>query len=255
MAELVELTSGKHGKLKVVDNCAVAFAARQHVMNLRVAEIGKAVSSFPVFFTKNTRTGDWALSAVTSFEQGVNLFVENDKWTATYQPTGIQTYPLFLMRSPKDKNGYTVGIDATSQAFSEQQGEALFDDRGKASLYLSRVTVLLEADIKNDIQTYQFMQKLEELNLFKSIDIQVHYEDGSVQTLKGLHTLDEDKLQSLQNEQLSELNKTGYLIPMHAVLISIYQLNALIKKHNVVERFTKVKKIKLELTKDAATGA
>lgn len=78
----------------------------------------------------------------------------------------------------------------------------------------------------------------------------VHYDNGTMQTLKGLHTLDEDRLQSLQAEQLAELNKKGYLSPIHAMLISIYQLNSLIRKHNEVEQFTKVKQIKLEVARD-----
>ena len=254
MKELVELTSNKHGKLKVVDDCAVKFVSRQHLMNLRVSEVAKAVSSFPVFFSKSPHTGRWGLSAVTSFEQGVNLFVENNRWTAGYQPTSMQTYPLFLMRSAADENSYTVGIDEQSEAFSEHRGAALFDGAGKASLYLSRVTALLQADIKNDIQTYQFLQKLEELGLFKAIDIQVHYEGGSVQTLKGLHTLNEDELQSLQGETLAELNKTAYLIPIHATLISIYQLNSLINRHNAGGRATTVKQVKLEVAKGNAAG-
>ena len=59
MTELVELSSSKHGKLKVIENSSVTFAARLHVVNLRVAEIGKAVSSLPVFFTRNPVTGNW----------------------------------------------------------------------------------------------------------------------------------------------------------------------------------------------------
>lgn len=254
MTELVELSSSKHGKLKVVENSSVVFAARLHVVNLRVAEIGKAVSSFPVFFTRNPVTGNWVVSGIASFEQGKNLFVENDQWTATYEPTALQTYPLYLMRSPKDDNSYTVGIVEDSGAFSEQQGEALFDDNGKATLYLGKLTKLLEADIQNDIQTYQFAQQLEELGLIKSIDVLVQYDDDAVQTLKGLHTLDEDKLQSLSAEQLQELNKKGYLAPIFAMLISIFQLNALIRKHNSIDSLNNVKHVKLEVARDNAPG-
>ena len=250
MTELVELTSSKHGGLRVVDNCSLDVAAKQHVVNLRAAEIGKAVSGFPVFMTRNPQSGAWALSAVCSFESGQNLFVENARWTATYLPTAMQTYPLFLMRSPAGENSYTVGIDEQSPAFSRERGEALFDEQGKASLYLSKTTALLQADIKNDIKTYQFLARLDELGLMKSVDVRVHYTDDSVNTIRGLHTIDEDKLQSLAPEQLQELNKNGYLLSIHAMLVSTFQLNSLIKKHNQREGVTAVRQVKLESSKD-----
>ncbi len=254
MTALVELSSSKHGRLRVVDNCALDLAAKQHVVNLRVTEIGKAVSSFPLFMTRNPQSGGWALSAMCSFEPGQNLFVERAHWTGTYLPTAMQTYPLFLMRSPTEEKSYTVGIDEQSPAFSNEQGEALFDEQGKASLYLSKATALLEADIKNDIHTYQFLSRLEELGLMKSVDVQVKYDDDAVNTIRGLHTIDEDKLQLLAAQQLEELNKNGYLLSIHAMLVSTFQLNALIKKHNQKQGPTVVVQVKLESSKDVTAS-
>ena len=80
----------------------------------------------------------------------------------------------------------------------------------------------------------------------------VQYGDDAVQTLKGLHTLDEDKLQSLPAEQLQELSKKGYLAPIYAMLVSIFQLNALIRKHNSIDSLNNVKHVKLEVARDSA---
>jgi hypothetical protein len=156
------------------------------------------------------------------------------------------------MQSPKDSESHTIGIFEQSSAFSEKTGEDLFDDKGKASLYLSGIKTLLEADITNDIQTYQFGKKLEQLGMLKSIDLLVHYQDGAVQTLSGLYTIDEDKLQALSAEQSHELNQQGYLVQIHAMLISIYQLNLLIRKHNEFKDAKKVVQLKIEIARDRA---
>jgi hypothetical protein len=250
MSELVELSNNKHKQFRIKPNCAVEFSASQQIMRLRAVEIGKAVTNFPVFLTRNTHDGSGVLSALTSFDSSSNLYVKDTQWQATYQPTVMQTYPLFLMKSPKDENSYTIGIDEQSSAFSRDNGEALFDEGGKASLYLSRVKTLLEADIKNDIHTYQFIHKLQELELLKGIDLLVHYQDASVQTLTGLNTIDEDKLHALSAEQLYELNQQGYLVPIHAMLVSIYQLNLLVRYHNAMIGNRKVTQVKLEVAKD-----
>lgn len=250
MAELTELDGTRHQHTKVVEHCAMEFAATQHVINLRVVEVSKAVSSFPVFFTRNTATGQWGLSALGAFEPGHNLFVQNNHWQALYTPTGIQTYPLFLMQSPREDNQYTIGIDEQSQAFSQEHGQTLFDGQNKASLYLGQIKTLLAADIKNDIHTRQFSEKLQSLKLIKRIDVLVHYADKQVKTLKGLHTIDESVLQALTAEQLSTLHSLGYLAPIHAMLISIHQLNGLIQKHNAITGNTNVTQVKLHNSRD-----
>lgn len=249
MAELIELSSKKHCNVKVNTNAGLDFVSALHVMNVRVPEVGMAVSSFPIFFTRNAHNGDWGLSAISSFNSGLNLFVENKQWTATYQPSCMRTYPLYLMQAEQGENNYTIGIDESNAVFSTDEGNALFDNESKATPYLHQMTKLLEADIKNDIQTYEFAKTLESLNLFKTIDLVISYHDETAQTLKGLHTIDEDKLQALSAEQLFELNQKGYLSPIHAILVSIFQLNLLVQKNNARSDLLAIKNIKLELSR------
>jgi len=249
MAELIELNSKQHNNLHVNVNAEIDFASSLHVMNLRVSEVGMAVSSFPVFFTRNAHNGEWGISAMSSFNSNQNLFVENKQWTATYKPSCMRTYPLYLMRSAQDEKNYTIGIDESNAVFSQNEGNALFDKENKATPYLHQMTKLLEADIKNDIQTYEFTKVLESLNLLKAVDLVISYADDTAQSLKGLHTIDEDKLQALSAEQLSELNKKGYLSPIHAMLVSIFQLNLLVNKNNARTDLLAVKNIKLELSR------
>lgn len=249
MKELVEVKSNNHSGLKVNLNSAIEFANKLHIMNLRVDEIGKAVSSFPVFFTRDNVNGHWRLSVLTSFEANTNVYIENNQWTAIYQPSVMQTYPFYLMRSSTNNKNYTIGIDESNPIFSKTNGNALFDEDKNATPYLHQKTKLLEAELKSDMQSYEFIQCIETLNLIKSIDVQVTYEEGTTQTLKGLSTIDEDRLQDLSADQLFELNKKGYLSAIHATLVSIYQLNTLIIKNNNFSHLRKIKSITLEVTK------
>ena len=250
MSELVEVSTKQHKGLKVRANCSIEVAAKQQIIRLRVVEVGRAATNFPVFFTRGSQDGALVLSALTSFENGHNMFVKDGQWQATYQPSAMQTYPFFLMQSPSDEKNYTIGIDENNPAFSKEEGDSLFDDNGKASMQLSRAKVLLEADIQHDINTYQFAKKLQELALLKGIDLIVQYQDGASQTIAGLITIDEDKLNALSAEQLHGLNQQGYLVQIHALLISIYQLNLLILKQNSRSDLPKVAQLKIEVAKD-----
>jgi hypothetical protein len=254
MSELVELSSTQHQGLKVRVNCGVEVAATQQIVKLRVNEVGRAAGNFPIFFTRSAQDGALVLSALTSFESQQNMFVKDGQWQSTYQPSAIKTFPFFLMRSKSDAKSYTIGIDEKNQVFSREHGELLFEENGKASMQLSRAKVLLEADIQNDIHTFQFGKELEQMGLLKSIDLVVQYQDGTNQSITGLITIDEDKINALSAEQLHGLNQQGYLVQIHALLISIYQLNSIIQKQNSHIDLPKVAQLKIEVAKDRAAG-
>ncbi len=249
MSELVQLTPEKHQDLKVKANAALAVAEAQHAISLRVSEISQAISSFPVFFTKVDQSGQWAISAMTSLEVQKNLFCTEDKWLATYMPNAMRTYPLFLMKSPEDESKPTVGILEDAPAFSRAEGQDLFDANGKPSLFQNSLRAQLDEDIGNSYHTMQFLSKLQEMNLMKAMDVQVFYADKQVNTLKGLHTIDEAKMQSLSPEEFEDLRKLGYLPPIYAMLMSIFQLNNLINHHNQQEAVNKVVQVKMEVPK------
>lgn len=250
MIELVELSNTKHKSLKVAQSSGVIFASTQQIIGLRANEINRGATNFPVFFTKNARDGSFVISAMTSFTQGSNLFVSDGQWQATYQPSFMRTYPFFLMQSPRDERSYTIGFDPDNRAFSDSTGDPLFDSSGRPTDSLSRIKNLLETDIQNDIATREFIATIERLGLFKQVDIKVHFQSGGIQTIAGVHTVDDDKLTALTGEQLADLNKQGYLQQIHGMLISIYQLNMLLRKHNDVTANPKVSQIKIEVARD-----
>lgn len=249
MTELTELTAAKHSALRVVPKRVLDVIKTRHLINIRVNEVGQATSCFPCFVTRANNSSSWALSAVSGLELGKNLFLKEEQWNAIYQPSSMQTYPFHLMKSPKDETKFAIGFDPQSNALSENEGEPLFEDGKKASLYLSRISALLEANINNDIQTFEFTKKLSELGLIKSINVLVEHDDGTVNTVKGLHTIDEDKLQSLSAEDFEGLRSKGYLAPIYALLISVFQLNSLLQKHNAATQGPSITQIRLEVAK------
>lgn len=252
MPSLTELTSAKHQQLKVNPQTVIDHARKQHVLHLSASEIANAASCFPIFISRNNQNGDWAFSAMTSLTLNQNLFVQGNAWQSVFQPVTMRTYPLYLMQKPDGSDSYCVGFDESSNAFSYDHGKSLFESDGQASAHLSMVTQLLETQLKDIQQTYLFAQKLEELSLLKEMDLKIVRADGQVDTIKGLHTIDEDKLRTLDAQLLAELNTLGYLIPIHAMLLSIYQLNVLINKHNVFNENQQITNVKMEVSKEFA---
>lgn len=249
MTQLVELTAAKHSALRVVPERVMKVISTRHMMNLRVGEVANSVSCFPVFMTRVEQSASWGLSAVCSLEAGNNLFARGDQWHAIYQPVSMQTFPFYLMKAKHTEKGYTIGVDEQSDVFSEQEGESLFEENQKATPYLSQIKSLLETSIKNDIQTSGFTQRLSDLSLIKTISVLVEYEDGTINTINGLSTVDEDKLQALSSAAFEDLRVKGYLAPIYAMLVSIFQLNSLLQRHNALQQGAPIKQIKLETAK------
>ena len=90
--------------------------------------------------------------------------------------------------------------------------------------------------------------------MLKPIEIIVTFEDGTSQTIIDLYTIDEDKLQSLSAEKLGTLARNGYLITIHAMLISIYQVNALVRRHNQGARRKTVRNVKMQVGRAAGSA-
>ncbi len=245
MASLTELSSKQHQSFKIAPSAHIDYAKKQHFVSITASELSAAASCFPVFASKNEKNGGWSLSAITSFELENNLFIENELWTAIFQPNSIRTYPLYLMRSDKDERQYTVGILEESDAFSSSEGTPLFKDDGTATDYLSEATRMLESQLANMKQTFEFGKVLEQMKLLRSVDVSVQYQDGKTNIIKGLYTIDENAFRALSADQLKDLNAVGYLTPIHAMMISLYQLNSILNKNNL--RADKVKIVKVNL--------
>lgn len=252
MPKFTELSNIDHKTLKVSDNAAIELASTQHMINIKVTEVARAVSNFPVFMSKLSSADGWTISAVAGLEKASNLFAVNQQWDASYLPTTMQTYPFYLRPSDAEEGGYSAVIDESNVAFSEQDGNALFDDNGQASVYLNRLIGLLEADIKNELHTLKFVEKLAEIDLIKAVDVLVHYESGQTSVIGGLYSIDEDKLQALSEQEFAQLRQRGYLAPIYAMLISIYQLNSLIQRHNTVDGAKRIVQVKVENSKTRA---
>ncbi|MEM1262044.1 MAG: SapC family protein [Pseudomonadota bacterium] len=244
----------QHGSLRIRESARVDFAAKQHVMLVRAGEIGMAGACFPVFLNKHAESGTWLFSAMTSFVPGSNLFVNDGHWGGTFAPSFMQTYPFFLVPAAEGSKDLVTGILPGSDAFSATEGLPLFDDTGALSLEVAQVDKALRADTEKDVQSRVFAERLTSLELHRPVDIVVSMTSGQTNTIRGLHTVDEEKLRALDDATVLDLNRNGYLMALHAMLFSMGQINALVQRHG--QRFDDaVKQVRVETARDPGVAA
>lgn len=232
MRTLTELSSKLHRDLKIDENEVDAYLSRQHTLAIEASEIVHAATYYPVFITRNNQNGGWAFSAITSVLPEQNVYMQGENTLASFSPSSIKTFPLYLMQKPDNEKQFTIGFDETSHAISQRGQQALFAEDGSATQALMERTQLLNQSLQLVKQSFDFSQLLDELSLIKAINLNVSFQSGETNKINGLHTIDEDAFALLSGEQLSHLQKQGYLMPIHALLMSLLQLNQLIQRHN-----------------------
>lgn len=248
MVNSIALNPEHHRALKHDPVGVVQFFARQQCLELRITELVQAANNYPLFLLRDGQSRVWQPTALLGLAEGSNLFIENGQWTGVYRPQLLDLYPFYLF--PKeDKSGYRLGLDEQSSALSHSQGEALYDASGQPSVYLNSLQRRLQADFSDGALSYAFTEALEQLKLLRAVDLSVEFQNSRQHLISGLHTIDEEALNSLDAESLVKLQKKGYLAPLYALLVSIYQINAMIRRHNHLHSDTPVKRINLETKK------
>ena len=86
--------------------------------------------------------------------------------------------------------------------------------------------------IQGEKQTKEFIQKLLMQELLVPLSLDITFEDGHKSLIKGLYSVDEDKLAELESAVLIDLHNRGWLQAIHTQLASLGQIYALIDRRN-----------------------
>jgi hypothetical protein len=190
---------------------------------------------YPIFFQKDHQTGRLSPVALMGFQQNDNLFLSEDGWDVSYIPATLARQPFAIgQQTEKETNESTrvLTIDVESPRVNKTEGEPLFLEYGGNSDYLERVAALMEAIHQGVSKNVHFIETLTACELIEPFTLDVQLNDGTKHQMVGFYTIDEDKLEQLNDEQLASLTKMGYLQAIYFVLASQGNLAHLIKRKN-----------------------
>jgi hypothetical protein len=220
----IPLDKNKHKDLHVKLNGDFAHTKDTHLAAASIREYAQIASCMPIIFIKDPKSQTTHSVAMLGIEQGVNLFMQGEKWSGHVVPLNIQRYP-FDVRPDGDKLG--VFIDENSDLVGKE-GEPLFTNE-EPSPFLDNRQKLLSELANSEMATRDFVKKLEELDLFDSIIIRAQYVNGQQRNINGMQTISEKRLQALDADTINDLHKAGYLGAIYAVMLSLGQLNRLVQ--------------------------
>lgn len=200
-------------------------------------ELGALQAEYPLFFVRNADSGHFDLIALLGFAEAENLYLGNDEWLARNLPLSIERQPFLIGFQAHSEPGQpgevpVVHIDMAHPAVCASGGEPVFLPHGGESPLLERINTVLGMIHEGHQASEDFSRLLVGLDLIESLDLEVSFDDGSRQALKGLYTINENRLRQLNPESLGLLHGKGYLQHIYMMLASMPQLAVLIGRKN-----------------------
>jgi len=222
----VLLDREKHKRLRVRPSSSFAFARKANSVYLAATEFAEAMKEFAIVFTR-AADGKPVSVAMLGLRSRENLFIDDeDKWDARYIPAFVRRYPFVLAQVAGDQ--LAVCIDEAYAGFNLKEGEALFDEKGANTPFLSNAADFLERYQREFTRTELFCQRIDQAGLLREMNARADLKDGRSFTVNGLYVVDEQKLLALPDAVALSLFRAGELglIAMHlASLTNIQRLS------------------------------
>lgn len=232
MSKLVALSRQTHQNIHIDAHQVERQAAELHMVPVVLPEFRKLVVQYPIVFSKNSDTGQFMCSALLGFEQGENLFWQQDGWQGIYVPLQVSRQPFFLGQDDTTTQQDPVLCINEAHPAVGGSGDALFDNKGQASAFLQNKQRDLMTLLQGEPLTAEFIATLLEMQLFTAMSLEIKFADDSSTKINGLYTIDEDKLNELSPQSLSQLQQSGYLAAIYAMVHSTGQIYRLIELKN-----------------------
>jgi len=210
-----------------------SMAAQLNAVFVAGVEFGDAARDFPLVFVSAGKEADGkeaiAPIAVLGMTKNENLFVEGTAWRGRYIPAVLATYPFVIGRL--DEERFAICFDAAWPGLSGTEGEPLFTPEGEHSEFLQGVQKQLETLESQTQRTRLMCRRLRELDLLQEMRFDATMPDGSKFAVDGFLTVDEKKLNAIDDATAVELHRTGILGLVHAHYVSLGNMRKLLDWH------------------------
>ena len=250
MTNLVAVDNQHHRAIKIDLNKRELHAEALHSIPVVLSEFTHVALQYPIVLTKNVDTGQFVFVALFGFEFGENLFFQEKQWQGFYLPLQLRRQPFFVGDPAKNSdieihnNDYVICIDndsptivvenslAAMDDIIVENSQRLFDDNGLDSAYFKETKACLAELLRGEADNKLLLENLQKMDLLTSMSLEITFENNTSTRLKGLYTIDQEKLSKLSDQQLLTLHQLGLLPPIYTMINSLGQINALIALKN-----------------------
>lgn len=237
MTNHVMLDNVTHKDLRVIRDYAKVPGYDVSAARVFPSEFIQLQMEYPLFFLRNKEDGGFEPVALLGFEDNENLYLGDGGWDADYVPLSIERQPFLIGFQERVVDGVptqspVVHIDLDHPGVSETEGERVFLPQGGESPLLERISSVLMTIHQGHEAAKSLSEMLVGLELIESLTLEAGVKDGLKQSLTGLYTINEDRLQDLNANALESLHKKGHLRDVYMMLASLPNVSRLIERKN-----------------------
>ena len=233
---VVPLNREKHGDWRIEPTNSYAFASRTNSIYIAVVEFSRAVKEYPIVFGKDG-SGNVFPVVLLGLRNNQNLFVDNKgNWQASYIPAYVRRYPFILAETSQNGEAtFTVCLDEDYPGFTrnDNKGQPLFDSQGEHTDLLRHSMDFLKEYQGHINYTSGFCKRLVELDLLEAVRADIAMPDGEKQALGGFLCVSRSRLKQLEAATLAELVQGDQLELIYTHLLSLNNLDNLLKRAGV----------------------
>ncbi|MDF2178442.1 SapC family protein [Aliiglaciecola sp. CAU 1673] len=215
-----------HKDIKIKQDAKLAHAKQSHLIGVSVREFARASSAIPLVLIKDQGSDRFYITGLYGLVEGSNYFVKEDGWKSHFAPMNLQRYPFDIR---PNGNQLSIFIDENSELVNKEEGVALFNEDGTPSQGLENLQKMLGDLVNSENMTREFIKQIIDLGLIEEIRLGIRFADGEQRSLTGLHSINEEKLLKLSDEEVVKLHRSGFLGAIYAMLGSMGQLNRLVQ--------------------------
>jgi SapC len=209
------------------------FAQRGNAIPISLSEFQPVARHYPIVFTGDDSKQSFAPVAVLGLAAGENLFAQSGKWASgAYIPAYARRYPFCMARVNMNRVEQKDRLICVEKTYLDEQGEAMFDEKGEASVKwrdLERLLGEYEADLE---RSREMCSILGDYALFEPFTMQANLREPGAKPIQitGMYRVVEKKLEDLNAAQLKNLMRKGILARIYLHLISLENFGRLLDR-------------------------
>ncbi|GAA0784055.1 MULTISPECIES: SapC family protein [Pseudomonadati] len=237
MTQHVLLNSVEHKDLKVITDRSAKYGDNLWYTVTFPLEFRSVQAHYPIFFHKDTATGQFYAVALFGFKNEDNLFLTDKGWDASYVPLTLRRQPFLIGKQMVREDGieqeqHVIHIDLDHPRVNKNHGEAVFHAFGGNTDYLDEVGDMLAAIHQGLNDSQAFIDVLLEHELLESFTLDIELDNGEKHQMIGFYTINEEKLNMLDGTVLTKLHQQGYLQAIYMSMASQSNVRDLLDRKN-----------------------
>ena len=225
MPRYVMLNNVAHKDLRVITRYGAELGDNTGTALTFPTEFAEIQKEYPIFFRREREAGEYHAVALLGFEKSENLFLEGNRWNATYLPAVIARGPFLIGFQEQQIDGEmrsepVIHVDLDHPRVSQAEGESVFMPQGGNSPYLDHIAAVLR-DIRDGLEIGKAMfAAFSAMDLIEPVKVEIKLNEQEAYGLTGLYTVSPEKLQALDAGSLYTLNRAGFLQLAFLILAS-----------------------------------